>query len=138
MASGLIEHTADVGFWVRARGLEHLFWRPLKRSRGFLRLLAASCLKSATFFVFHEQGVDVLLHEALNELLYAFDTRRLLFSRFAILGLDEGLLEFIAFGETLEPERHRIRCIPKAVTYNDFAIRQEPRGFLSVRVILDV
>ncbi|MDY7017316.1 MAG: archease [Nitrospirota bacterium] len=138
MASGLIEHTADVGFWVRARGLDHLFLEALEAFEGLLAPLGCVLPKERHFFVFHEQGVDVLLHEALNELLYAFDTRRILFSRFAILGLDEGFFEFVAFGETLEPERHRIRCIPKAVTYNDFAIRQEPRGFLSVRVILDV
>lgn len=138
MASGLIEHTADIGFWVRARGVENLFLETFEAFEGLLVPLSSVLPKDRHALFFHAQETDLLLHDALSELLYAFDVHRLLFSRFVILSLKEGLLELLAFGERLEAGRHRVRCIPKAVTYNNFAIQKEPRGFLSVRVILDV
>lgn len=137
MAWGLISHTADVGFWARAKGEESLFLETFKAFESLLTSIRRVVPKERCFFVFREQGLEELLHTALSELLYVFDTQRLLFSRFVVLRLNRENLELLAFGEPHDPKRHPILTIPKAVTYHNFSIQKEPRGLMRVEVILD-
>jgi SHS2 domain-containing protein len=131
------EHTADLGLRVRAPDLNTLFAE------------AALCLFSTIVedlvTVGPLQCIDVeidgtdreyLLFDWLRELLYRFDGRHLVLSRFAVHVTDTGL-EAQAWGEPLDPARHALAHEVKAVTYHGLKVEQTPNGWLA-EVIVDI
>ena len=84
--------------------------------------------------------LDQLLVDCLSELLYRFDTRRWL-SRYAELDLTEKdggwSLQGTLRGERLDPTRHHVKRLIKAVTYRDLHLRQADREW-TAKVVLDI
>lgn len=133
----IFEHTADVGLRVRAGTVSELF---AEAARGLFSLIVANlddvrCVESRRL---HVEGneTDFLLFDWLNELLYRFETERLVLVEFDVQ-VGEGGLTAEARGERLAPERHRLDHEVKAVTYH--GLRCEPDGdeWLA-EVILDI
>ena len=63
------------------------------------------------------------MHDWLDELLYTFDTRHLLFSDFQVeLGPDG--LSAIARGEPIDPQRHELDAEVKAITYHGLKLEK--------------
>ena len=60
--------------------------------------------------------LDELLRDWLGELLYLFDTRRMLLCRFDVRVGPEGLTA-AAWGEPIDPQRHQLDMEVKAVTW---------------------
>jgi len=131
------EHTADLGLRVRAPDLDTLFAE------------AAACLFSAIVedlaTVRPLQCIDVkidgtereyLLFDWLRELLYCFDGRHLVLSRFAVRVTETGL-EGQAWGEPIDPERHALTHEVKAITYHGLKVEQTADGWLA-EVIVDI
>lgn len=131
------EHTADLGLRARAPDLDALFAD------------AAACLFSAIVedlgTVRPAQRIDAkidgkereyLLFDWLRELLYRFDSRRLLLSRFEVR-VGDGGLEGSAWGEPFDPARHALAHEVKAITYHGLKVERTAGGWLA-EVIVDI
>ena len=84
--------------------------------------------------------LDLLLVDFLSELLYRFDTRGWL-SRYAELDVTEKdggwSLQGTLRGERLDPARHEVKLLIKAVTYHGLHVRQAD-GEWTAKVVFDI
>ncbi|GAB4132608.1 MAG: archease [Thermogutta sp.] len=159
----IIDHTADIGLRIQAATLEGLFQ---EAAEGMFSLLVEdlTAVREETEFPFDvaaNEGFDMptrphpgesgtpcaaptrlsdawgdLLHDWLAQLLVVFDGRRMVFRRFSVRFVATGL-HGRAWGERLDPERHRPRMEIKAVTYHELHIARTERGYES-RIIFDL
>ena len=81
--------------------------------------------------------LEDLLVRWLSELLYLYDTQRLLCCTFHCTLLEPTHLTATVAGESLDPERHPIDTEIKAVTYHQIAVEQV-EGRWQARVIFDL
>jgi SHS2 domain-containing protein len=81
--------------------------------------------------------LDSLLVCWLNELLYLFDTERLLLGKFKIEKLSGCLLQARVRGAFMDASRHEIKTGIKAVTYHRLYVKQR-NGLWECQVILDL
>jgi SHS2 domain-containing protein len=79
---------------------------------------------------------DYLLFDWLNELLFRFETRHLVFSSFAVEFSSKGI-DGKAWGEPVEQSRHRFRQEVKAITYHALKVERVADGWLA-EVIVDI
>lgn len=133
----ILEHTADIGFRVRAARAGELFER------------AAEALASLAFElenVQEQETVEIsasgsdyesLMVNWLSEVLYLLDGRRLLVKRFRVSEIVPEQVRGQAWGEKWNPERHRAKLVIKGVTYHQLVVEQRPQGWYA-QVILDV
>lgn len=131
------EHTADLGLRVRAPDLDTLFAEAAEA------LFAAAVEDLATVRPLQRHDVKVagddrvyLLFDWLNELLYHYDTRHLLFSRFEANVADDGVTAS-AWGEPLDRSRHELQHEVKAITYHGLKVERTNDGWLA-EVIVDI
>ena len=133
------EHTADVGFRVRAGDLADLFRtaaeglfdyivvnrdevRPLEAERVELRADAPS---------------DLLV-DWLNELIFRCETTHRLYARFDVALDDSGTdLEATISGEAIDRDRHVLDHEVKAVTRHEASLRREGEDWVA-ELILDI
>lgn len=131
------DHTADIGICVRAPNLPQLYAEAAAALSGLIvaDLGAVQPRESVSLRI---TGADreYLLFDWLNELLYLFEGRRLVLSRFDVK-LDEAGLEAEVRGEPFDAGRHRPHHEVKAVTYHELSVR-ERNGEWEARVILDI
>jgi len=84
--------------------------------------------------------LDLLLVDFLSELLYRFDTRGWL-TRFAEVELHEKdggwSLQGTLRGERLDPARHGVKVLVKAVTYHGLRV-QRSNGLWTASVVFDI
>jgi SHS2 domain-containing protein len=136
------EHTADIGLEVRAAS-----WPDLLETAA--RALVDVMLEDlpANVDTWQEVAVDPpddlrddreeLFLEWLQELLYRFETQRLVPLAFDVQDVCVSrVCARVGFGR-FDPDRHRTRLEVKAVTYHELAVRQEGGGWVA-RFIVDV
>ena len=133
----LFEHTADLGLRVHANSLQELF---IDAARGLLVMHVANPndvrpLESKTISLTAD-GPAYLLFDWLSELLYAFETDKLLFSDFE-LKIDGNNLTAICRGEPMDQTRHRMEHEVKAITYHGLRVEQTASGW-EAEVIVDI
>ena len=133
----VIDHTADMGiiaygtnvkevFANAALGLFSLITDPRKvEEKLHLDIKASS------------QDRDSLLVEWLNELIYCFDVRHVLFRRFEISSLTDNELEATCYGEDFDPTKHKIKIGVKAATYHMLRLDKDNNGY-KAQIIFDV
>jgi SHS2 domain-containing protein len=130
-------HTADLGLRVRALDLNSLF---AEAGQGFFSIIVAnpSDVRPQTCVEFDIEGRDLayLFADWLNELLYAFESQRLLLCEFDVSVGADGL-HATAKGETADETRHRLDHEVKAITYHGLNVREANGGWLA-EVILDI
>lgn len=87
----------------------------------------------------HCRGEDpeLLLVDWLNALVFEMATRRMLFSRFQVR-IDGGALEAIAWGETLDVNRHQPAVEVKGATYTALGVEPLDGGLWRARCVVDV
>ncbi len=135
----VFEHTADVGIRCRAASLEELF---AEAGRALFSVMVANLeavrpVEPSQIEVAGSSGrLDDLLFDWLAELLYRFDTRRQLFSKFEVR-LEDGRLEGTAWGEPMDRTRHDMDREVKAITYHGLKVERQPEGWLA-EVIVDI
>jgi protein archease len=133
----LFEHTADLGLRAQAATLEELL---LEAARGLLAILVANPeavrpLQTRTIAVTADDPC-YLLFDWLSELLYAFESERLLFSEFE-LTLESGKLTADCRGEPMDSSRHQMEHEVKAITYHGLRVEQAAEGWRA-EVIVDI
>jgi len=131
------EHTADIGIRVRAADLNGLFE---DAARGLFAVLVANPeavrpVQELSFRI-EAQRLDDLLHDWLAELLFAFDTRRVLLGEFRAEVLEDRV-EALARGEPIDPQRHQLDMEIKAITYHELKVERDGDGWLA-EVIVDL
>ena len=131
------EHTADIGVRVFGRSLPDLFANATKAMYAALgewttgeRVTRQISLPAGT----HED----LLHDWLSELLFEFETRRLVFDHFEFTQLDDAGLKATVTGGIVELARSRPHEEIKAVTYHQLRVERGPGGQWRANVIFDV
>jgi len=135
---------ADVAFEARGTNLEELFcsaWQatlkvmienPSALNRTEIRTIALE-----------EPSLDLLLHNFLQELIYYKDAESLLLRiddcriQFREQEAGPAGLEARASGQTIDPEAHRLGTDVKAVTFYNFSLHRDNRGWRAT-VVLDV
>ena len=131
------EHTADIGIRVRAADLNGLFE---DAARGLFAVLVANpeAVRPVQELSFRIEGqrLDDLLHDWLAELLFAFDTRRVLLGEFRA-EVNGDRVEALARGEPIDPQRHQLDMEVKAITYHGFKVECDGDGWLA-EVIVDL
>lgn len=131
------EHTADLGLRIRADSLEELY---AEAGRALTAAMVGRphSVRPAQSRVLQIEAAarDDLLHDWLAELLYVFESERMLFSRFEV-ELAAGGLKATAWGEAADPQRHEIELDIKAVTYHGLKVEQDSGGWLA-EVIVDL
>jgi SHS2 domain-containing protein len=133
----LFAHTADVGLRVKSPDVNKLF---AEAGEGLFSLIVANLadVLPRTLVEFHIEGRDLpyLFADWLNELLFAFESRRLLLSRFEVLVGPEGL-EATAYGEIADERRHTLEHEVKAITYHGLRVEKRNSDWIA-EVILDI
>jgi SHS2 domain-containing protein len=133
----LIEHTADIGLRCKAPTLERLFECS---ARGMFEIVASLDYVNAT------QSVPITLQAAdleelfvswLGELLYIWESRRMLVSKFTVSSVRPRSLEAEVAGETYDPSRHELQSEIKAATYHGLQIERKGKAW-EVQVIFDL
>lgn len=131
------DHTADLGLRIRAGDLNGLF---ADAARALISVLIVNpqSIRVSQEKQIAIQGDDCefLLFDFLNELLYSFETEKLLFAEFDV-HVDGTGLNAICGGEPLDTGRHRLDHEVKAITYHELKIRRDGDGWLA-EVIVDI
>ena len=133
----LFEHTADLGLRMRAGSLDELF---AEAGRALFSVIVANfeSVEPVQELAFRVEGSrrDDLLFDWLAELLYTFDTRRVLLCDFRVRVEEQGL-QATARGEPFDPDRHELDMEVKAITYHGLKVEQDGEGWLA-EVIVDL
>ena len=133
----IFAHTADAGIRIEANTLDLLFE---DAGRGFCSLIVDDLAEIEPRirkpFKLSGSDVEYLLFDWLNELLFAFEHDRLLFSSFEVKVGADGL-EAKAVGEPVDLDRHHLLHEVKAITYHGLAVRQTDGGW-DAEVIVDI
>ncbi|MFA4875525.1 MAG: archease [bacterium] len=135
----IIDHTADIGIKVEGSSLEELFSSAaealfdlmIESKREFIPSIEVSLEIEAP-------AVDQLLVRWLSELLFVFETRRLVLSKFWIDEIDERHVKASAKGLKFDSTRHSQKLGVKAVTYHRLSVKRDDRGRWRAEVIFDI
>ena len=133
----ILEHTADVGIVAHGSSLAELF---ANAAAGMFTVMAdLEGVRQTEERQIEVEGRDRerLMVRWLTELLYYLDAEEMLFSRFAVDEASDTRLQARAFGERIDPERHRLHFGVKAVTHHMLEISSEDGGYRA-QVLLDI
>ena len=136
-----VDHTADLGLRVRAASLEGLF---RQAALGLASLLTdPAAVGSSERVAIEVRGLDLeeLLVGWLNELLYRFESGRLVLTTFPELRIERGgeghRLCATATGGRWDPQRHPSGAPLKAATYHGLEVVPAADGSFEVTLIFD-
>lgn len=131
------EHTADVGLRARAATLDDLF-ADIARAMFSVLVANPAAIRPVEELSLQLSGdrLDDLLFDWLAELLYRFETRRLLLAEFEVRVSDAGLTATVR-GEPIDRTRHELDVEIKAITYHGLRVEQNNDGWLA-EVIVDL
>lgn len=132
----VFEHTADIGLRIESPDLPTLF---AEAGRGLFSLIVENLDDvrevETTHVELEEPDLGFLFFDWLKELLYRFETEKLLLARFDVR-VEGSRLEGDAFGERIDRSRHRLDHEVKAITYHGFKVEQHD-GWIA-EVIVDI
>ncbi len=133
----LFDHTADLGLRVEAPDLPSLF---REAAEGLFSVIVAQIPRRAPArevrIRLEAERMDYLFVDWLHELLYLFETERLLLDGFDV-EIHDTRLAATARARTVDDARDRFLHEVKAVTYHQLRVEQTERGWLA-EVILDI
>ena len=138
----IFEHTADLGLRIKAPDLDSLF---AEAGRALFSVIVENLAEVRPEKEIHirveGKQIDYLMLDWLDELIYTFESKLLLLSDFAVSVGPDGIkgcgLEATAWGETFDPDRHRLENEVKAITYHGLLVEQKEAGW-TAEVIVDI
>lgn len=136
-----IDHTADIGIRVWGKDQKQLFAhaatamfdilvRRKRRGQKNPRRLCRS-------IKLHADTPEELLQSWLSELLFLYETKRLVFTAFNIETITSTALQAKVCAEPLNLNSHEIKTEIKAVTYHQLQINQKKKKIIA-EIIFDV
>ena len=133
----IFAHTADAGIQVEAADLNALF---IDAAQALFSLIVSDLgdvqIRNQREFAIPGDDLECLLVDWLNELLFTFESERLLLAQFEVAVRPDGLTA-TAFGECIDEARHRLDHEVKAITYHGLQVRQLPDRW-TAQVIVDI
>jgi len=130
------DHTAEVGLLAYGSDLKEAFANAAYGLISFLTDPETVRAEVARDIEVTAQDQAALVVAWLNELLFLLGVENLLFRKFEVTELDETRLRARAYGEVVDPARHRIKTEVKSATYHLLSVEKNERW--RIRVILDV
>jgi SHS2 domain-containing protein len=132
-----IDHTADIGITAYGADMKQVF---ANAARGLFSIITnldnvASTKKLDIQVTAPDR--EALLINWLNELIYFFETKEIIFNRFEITTITDTELKAKAYGEKINLAKHELKTQVKAATYHMLNIEQNEDGY-QARVIFDV
>jgi SHS2 domain-containing protein len=133
----LLEHTGDLRIRVWGKNLPDLF-----DHAGWALFNLMTWMSRVKPVIWRELKVEAPDREALlvawlGELLYLYETEKMLFARFEFSHLSDTALIAQAAGEPYQPGRHPLRLQIKAVTYHQIRVWFE-RGLYKAQITFDL
>ena len=131
----IIDHTADVGIRVRSPSLEGLFVEAAAAMFDMMVEPKRALVPSIEVPVeVRAPTLDELMVRWLAELLYAFETRRLVLTNFWVDEVGDGRLVGSAKGLKFDSARHSQKLAIKAVTYHRIRVERADDGWVLTRL----
>jgi SHS2 domain-containing protein len=134
----LFDHTAGLGLRVQAASLEELL---AEAGRGLLAMLVAN---PAAVRPVQTKTIELpageasfLLFDWLSELLYAFESEKLLLCKFDVQIAGDKLIASCR-GEPMDEARHEMDHEVKAITYHALRVEQQPDTTWFAELIVDI
>jgi SHS2 domain-containing protein len=93
-------------------------------------------LRTRTDFTVQGSELEYLLVDWLTELLFTFESQRLLLREFDV-SIDANGLKATAVGETIDESRHQLDHEIKAITYHGLRVEQAKGNWIAT-VIVDI
>ncbi len=147
MSFAFFDHTGDIGVRLSGRTLDEIFQ---SAAAAFTETITESaCVepRQTVPLTVESSAADLLLVDWLNEILYRFEVDEFLVGaaevKVAGPNLGEGrssaafALHATLLGETLDPARHRIKVLVKAITYHALDVHEDRDGWHAT-VIVDI
>ena len=132
-----IPHTADIAIRAYGKDLKELFGNA---AYGMFDIIAdlEGIKNSLTIEInLKAPSKEELLVSWLDELLYNFYTKGIIFSEFDIASINEKELTAKSHGRHVGENRNRLKREIKAATFHDLEIKESSEG-LSVDIVFDV
>lgn len=130
-------HTADIGVRVYGKSLKELFENAAFAMFDIIADLEGMKVELEQDFKLNAANYEELLVAWLDELLYNFYTKSVIFSKFEVKELTENALTAKAYGRPVGANRNRLKTEIKAATYHDLHINNKDNGY-EVEIIFDV
>lgn len=131
------QHTADIGVRVFGNSLEELFENAAFAMFDIIADLEGLDSPLTKDFNLESPNHEELLVVWLDELLYNFYTKEIIFSKFKVDELTKTTLKARAFGRPIAENRNRLKTEIKAATYHDLKVRKSDKGY-EVEIIFDI
>ncbi len=133
----IIDHTADVGIIAYGADVKELFSNAALALFSLVTDLESVEEKVHLNLEVSSEDSDSLLVQWLNELIYLFDVKHILFKRFNIESLTQNQLRATCYGEIFDPTKHRIKMGVKAATYHMLKLDRNGAG-CRAQIIFDI
>jgi len=133
----IIDHTADVGIVAYGADVKELFCNAALAL--FSLIIEPESIEEKLHLSLEVSSEDrvSLLVEWLNELIYLFDVKHILFNRFDIESLTHNQLKATCYGEDFDPMKHKIKIGVKAATYHMLKLDKDGDRY-KAQIILDI
>ena len=132
----VIDHTADVGIIAYGSDLKEAFASAAYGMFSLIADLDGVKEKVSRKVDIRSMDQEALLVDWLNELLYLFDVKNIIFKRFEITVLSQNRLQARVYGEKVDASRHQLKTGIKAATYHMLKIEKNKR--VKIQFILDI
>jgi len=133
----LVDHTGDLGVRVFGESLPQLFEQAAHALTMILTDPETIRIRETRKLELEAKTDEELLITWLNELVYLFDTKNLLFKTYDVLSVQDHRLEALVRGEIYVGDRHPIKTTVKAATYHQLKIEKH-QGLWTAQVIFDL
>ena len=133
----VIAHTADIGIMAYGTDLKKAFANAARGLFSLITELDTVAVKEHRNVQVTAPDREALLVNWLNELIYLFEAKEMLFYRFDITSLTDTELRATGYGEKIDLARHTLKIQVKATTYHMLKIEQTGSNW-KAQVIFDV
>ena len=134
------DHTGDIGVRLRGASLDDLFEAGAEALAETLADRSRIQPLVSDVVTLEAPDVDMLLVDWLGELLYRFDVHGFLTARATVAiraDVEHWLLSATIAGERLDPGRHQIKVLLKAITHHALSVVRSEHGW-EAKVVFDV
>ena len=133
----VLEHTSDVGFEAFGATRSEVFRNAGRALMSLIVDLDSVLPRDSAKTVAEGSEPTELLVNWLSEILYLQDAEGWLFTDFDIVNLTDNSISASALGERLEPGRHEIKLLVKAITYHQLLLERADAGWRA-QVYVDI
>jgi len=132
-----IDHTGDLGVEVFGENLSALFQHAGEAFTEIITDAETIVTRESIPVSLKAEQIEDLLVRWLNEFVFLFDTKGLLFRVFNIASIDDRHIEATVQGEPYDERRHPIKTTVKSATYHQLEVVREGEIW-KARIILDL